>query len=366
MTVTQVRRKRRRLRREIRYGLYGLAVILLVVSVFTTFIPLVDRIRLTNLGYSKESIRTIREQRLSRAVLSREYSKAFDENMAKGIQVGEEFELYFVNTEVDEDLIRLKHVLMKKGYEESELLKGFAALKFREMTPLLVYNNVENLEEYIADVLANRGKEPFIKNSYTLFYENSQTVEDQNASDILVNKYHNLETTFVPELVNCSVIYASEGVSLHPQAYDAFKSLVQAMKADGLAGIYITSGYRSYQTQANLYNRYVKNRGQEWADNYSARAGSSEHQTGLAADVTATDQPRTSFDETPQYEWMKSHAHEYGFILRYTVQNQSVTGYEYEPWHYRYLGRELAEKVQDSGLTYDEYYELYLREYPVE
>lgn len=138
---------------------------------------------------------------------------------------------------------------------------------------------------------------------------------------------------------------------LLPEVYSAFYKLQAAAKADGL-NIYISSGYRSYNTQKSLYERYCARDGQAAADRYSARPGHSEHQTGLAMDVNEISD---AFIGTPEAIWLAEHAHEYGFIIRYPQDKEGVTGYKYEPWHLRYLGVSTATDVYLSGLCLEEY-----------
>lgn len=136
-----------------------------------------------------------------------------------------------------------------------------------------------------------------------------------------------------------------------PDAQAAFDKMQSAAAAEGL-NIYISSGYRSYDYQAGLYERYVERSGKSEADRYSARPGHSEHQTGLAFDLNTID---ITFADTAEYDWLKVHCAEYGFIIRYPENGESKTGYMYEPWHIRYLGADTAKKVYDSGLTLEEY-----------
>ena len=136
-----------------------------------------------------------------------------------------------------------------------------------------------------------------------------------------------------------------------PDAQAAFDKMQSAAAAEGL-NIYISSGYRSYDYQAGLYERYEERSGKAEADRYSARPGHSEHQTGLAFDLNTID---ITFADTAEYDWLKVHCAEYGFIIRYPENGESVTGYMYEPWHIRYLGVDTAKKVYDSGLTLEEY-----------
>lgn len=136
-----------------------------------------------------------------------------------------------------------------------------------------------------------------------------------------------------------------------PDAQAAFDKMQADAAKEGL-NIYISSGFRSYDYQAGLYDRYVQRSGKAEADRYSARAGHSEHQTGLAFDLNSIDM---TFADTDECEWVNKHCAEYGFIIRYPKGSESITGYMYEPWHLRYLGVENAKKVYDSGLTLEEY-----------
>lgn len=131
----------------------------------------------------------------------------------------------------------------------------------------------------------------------------------------------------------------------------AFAEMQKAASKEGL-NLYIVSGYRSYDYQGQLYRNYCNRDGRAAADRYSARPGYSEHQTGLAFDVNSTS---NSSAETPWAKWIAAHAQEYGFIVRYPKGKESITGYQYEPWHLRYLGKELAKAVYDSGLCLEEY-----------
>lgn len=132
---------------------------------------------------------------------------------------------------------------------------------------------------------------------------------------------------------------------------EAFEALRQGAAEDGI-NIYLSSGFRSYETQNQLYNSYVNLYGKETADTFSARPGHSEHQTGLAIDCNIVND---SFIGTPEAVWLEEHCYEYGFIIRYPQGKESITGYKYEPWHIRYLGVETAQDVYYSGLTLEEY-----------
>ncbi len=135
------------------------------------------------------------------------------------------------------------------------------------------------------------------------------------------------------------------------KAYKAFKKMQYAALKDGI-NLYIASGFRSYSYQKKLYNSYVAADGKKTADTYSARAGHSEHQTGLAFDIN---RPDSSFDNTKEALWLAENCAKYGFIIRYEKSKESITGYKYESWHIRYLGKSLAEDVTKSGKCLEEY-----------
>ena len=144
--------------------------------------------------------------------------------------------------------------------------------------------------------------------------------------------------------------YAPNGIL--PEAQAAF----DAMKADAWnsskISLSIVSGYRSYSYQSQLYNNYVARDGKAAADTYSARPGYSEHQTGLAMDINNAS---SSFNNTKEAKWLADNCVKYGFIIRYPKGKENITGYQYESWHLRYLGKELAKEVADSGLTLEEF-----------
>lgn len=138
---------------------------------------------------------------------------------------------------------------------------------------------------------------------------------------------------------------------LDDDALKAFEEMREAASKEDIT-LWIASGYRSYKTQEELYNGYIKEDGQEKTDLFSAKPGHSEHQTGLAMDLNIID---SSFEGTQEAIWIEKHAHEYGFIIRYPKGKEDITGYKYEPWHVRYLGIDAAKKVYDSNATLEEY-----------
>ena len=177
-----------------------------------------------------------------------------------------------------------------------------------------------------------------------------------NPDDLLVlcNKYNKLSSSYVPnDLVKVDSNYSTKSNTLKKEVYEAFLKLADAAKLDNLK-LLVGSGYRSYQYQSGLYNSYVARDGVIEADTYSARAGYSEHQTGLAIDVADGDKKYLD-EDSAEYEWLVNNAYKYGFIIRYTKNKEAVTGYQFEPWHIRYVGVNVATYINSNNLTFDEY-----------
>lgn len=188
------------------------------------------------------------------------------------------------------------------------------------------------------------------------YYTNTEPSKNLNTKLILVNKYHYLTDNYVPNnLVPISTNYSRSGMSLVKEAQEAFEKLAQDAKQDNMIILAISS-YRSYDYQLNLYNTYVAADGKKAADTYSARAGFSEHQTGLAVDIYDGITPYTSFEKTKEFNWMQENAYKYGFILRYPKNKEKITGYQYESWHYRYVGIKAAKIIKNKNLSLEEYY----------
>ncbi|HYH74881.1 MAG TPA: M15 family metallopeptidase [Candidatus Saccharimonadales bacterium] len=142
-------------------------------------------------------------------------------------------------------------------------------------------------------------------------------------------------------------------MQLRAVAARALEAMAADAKQDGL-DLMLSSGYRSYAYQMSLYNYYVNTQGKAAADSQSARAGFSEHQTGLAADVEPASREcevEECFGDTPEGKWVAANAHTYGFIIRYPEGKQATTGYIYEPWHLRYVGKALATELHEQGIA---------------
>lgn len=200
---------------------------------------------------------------------------------------------------------------------------------------------------------------------------------------ILVNKENAAGESYVPEdLVELDKSYTNGGksVELEKKAAEAVLSMIDAMKADGIKNVTVTSGYRTYKYQQSLFDRYCnqeKEAHPTWSDTevenyvltYSAYPGTSEHQTGLCVDLITNEMeglwnygsetPNNPYDkgfaETSAYTWLLKNAHKFGFILRYPEDKTDITGYSYESWHYRFVGVSAATEIYEKGITLEEY-----------
>ena len=194
-------------------------------------------------------------------------------------------------------------------------------------------------------------------------YEDKIPARNQNNKLILVNKYYYLEEDYVPaNLEELSNQYALNNMKMVKEAKDAFEEMSKEAKKNGLK-IIAMSTYRDYAYQTNLYNNYVKKDGKEAADTYSGRPGFSEHQTGYAVDVYNDDKSYTDFHLTEEFKWMQENAKNYGFILRFPQGKENETGYQYESWHYRYVGLEAATYITEKNITLEEYYATVIKEW---
>ncbi|KAA9008432.1 M15 family metallopeptidase [Paenibacillus spiritus] len=187
-------------------------------------------------------------------------------------------------------------------------------------------------------------------------------VTDPDSVTVMVNKQYGLPGQYRPDdLVYPEVRFLFkekiEKRMMRKEAAEALERMFGAAQKDGvyLAGV---SAYRSEKTQRSLFNAYAARDGEEKARTYSAVPGYSEHQTGLAIDVSGSEgkcAAESCFAGTKEAEWLAEHASEYGFIIRYPEGKESITGYKYEPWHIRYVGTEAAGIIASGGLTLEEY-----------
>lgn len=228
-------------------------------------------------------------------------------------------------------------------------------------------NNTIKENSIVSDTQYTENEEEIIKNTEEKENSEESTKNDEikakikgNPNIILVNKENLLDDTFVPEnLVFSEIEFLSyiETRNLTQEAADAAKMMFDAAKVDGIT-LLGASGYRSYDIQVSLFNGRAAEVGEEAASLYTAPPGASEHQTGLALDILGADYQflDDGFDQSESFKWLADNCAKYGFILRYLKGKEDITGFGYEPWHFRYIGdSEIAQEIMDKGITLEEY-----------
>lgn len=175
---------------------------------------------------------------------------------------------------------------------------------------------------------------------------------------ILVNKFYEL-TEDPQNLKAIPLTYAYDNNFLSELALKNFIEMCTVAKNEGLKLIASTS-YRSYENQEKIYNNLLNSNNQAYADKLSARPGHSDHQTGLAVDISAPNVALNEFENTAEFTWLTNNSYKYGFILRYPKDKADITGFDYEAWHYRYVGLKAAQAIYNEDITLDEYYAFYV------
>jgi zinc D-Ala-D-Ala carboxypeptidase len=197
------------------------------------------------------------------------------------------------------------------------------------------------------------------------FNKTLYSINDPTSIWAIVNKGRDLDSNYVPpDLVNPKVpLRLSPEVSemhVRKQAATALEQMFAAADQQNIH-LMLASGYRSYNEQTDLYSNYAATQGKGYADSSSARPGHSEHQLGLAADLEPASrncEVDPCFANTPEGQWLSANSYKYGFIIRYTNTQQNLTGYEYEPWHVRFVGAALAGQIHRTGQTLEQFFNL--------
>ena len=193
------------------------------------------------------------------------------------------------------------------------------------------------------------------------WYNTTYNTDTSKGYIMLVNKFYHLDTDYQRnDLVNFSLQYAyhdNSAAEIVVEKYDEMQAEVKRLFG---AQLMVNSSYRSYSDQEIVYNERKKV-GTKYADSVAARPGHSEHQTGLGIDITSlSNRSGTAFGESEEGKWVKDNCYKYGFIIRYPEGKEDITGYDNEPWHFRYVGEEVAKKIYDEQITFDEYYAYYI------
>ena len=197
------------------------------------------------------------------------------------------------------------------------------------------------------------------------FYTNTIKTDTSLGKFVILNKYYYADETYPNEnIIKVDGKYHINGTSfyLNKECYEAFLKMYNDAYKAGY-GFKMKSAYRSYDTQVSTYNYWLStdNGDKEKTDIYSARAGFSEHQTGYAFDIRDYDYKYEDYSKSESFKWVSKNAHKYGFIIRFPKGKEHITGYQYESWHYRYCGVECATYIYENDITYEEYYEYFIK-----
>ena len=373
--------KRKRKKNNKKKVLILIIIIILILSLIYILLP-------KNYGYKKETIEVFKENDLYEQIKDKKiYSKTLEEAINQN-SFNKEYFLEYLDIKYidDKDFISNINKLLSLGYSSKDInaiynkipdsvniiidskynkdiinimnlsyfkidnLKRYLDYDIMEVKSIYDISNIKkdfNYEDVVTYVNANLDKE---------YYSSDNLISNEDASkiDVLVNKYHKLDENYEPsDLTIIDSKYASGTQKLRKEAQIKFEEMASVMAKDNLK-IYAGSTYRSFTYQKGLYDRYVKKDGFAAAETYSARSGYSEHQLGLAVDIVGGKWDYLS-EKDKEYNYLIKNSYKYGFILRYPRGSEYITGYMFEDWHFRYLGVELATKVFNSGLTYDEY-----------
>lgn len=325
MSVKKRRKKRLRLKSSFkRFLIYFAFFLIMLIYTINESIKIVEEFKyketyeykIMEVGYSKEEATKLIEK-LPNEKLDQILTKKYNEN-------------YY-------------QIVNQKYYKEKNFDKYIEYKEYHEKT---------SFEDVIAivNVHANAG-----------WYNETFKTNTNDNYLMLVNKFNYLENDYERiDLQNVSLQYSYAGNKATSIVIENFENMRNEVEKELGVRLMINSSYRSYKSQEEIYNEYKKI-SLKYADSYAARPGFSEHQTGLAIDITSLEHKTAKeFKESEEYAWLKENCYKYGFVLRYPENKEHITGYNTESWHFRYVGNKAAKIVHDENITFDEYYAFYI------
>lgn len=351
-------------------------ILIILLIIFIYYRKQISNI--TELGYSevaakkilfddnKEYFMTVKENKtLNAAIEGDNYKEKYIKNYAQ------------IDYYDYKNLIKNVNTLLSKGYSNGDVNIILAHGNDEDITEFAKRERVRYLEEFFEFPYAK------LKNYDRYLAYTDETGEDEKTTvihvnlnmdkteyddavnvnnfgyDMLVNKFHALSETFEPtDLITVPEAYSGgETYQANRTAIAALSQMFESAKTEGLE-MKVNSAYRSYADQIEIQEYYRKWYGDNYVKKYVARPGFSEHQTGLAFDIGST--ITNVFANSKEYVWMQENAYKYGFILRFSKKNEAITGYRSEPWHYRYVGKDIAEYIYTHKITLEEYYVMFL------
>lgn len=330
---------------------------------------------LKGIGYKENTIEVFKEKDIIDKIKEKNYSKTLEECINKNnFNIDYLYEYIKIDYVDRDNFIDNINKLLDIKYNSNNINLIYKKLNDNTIDIIINKDKINDIDKYLnieyfkednLDRYLNYNKDNLdIETIITYvnigldneFYTNVKKIDNPDSLDVLVNKYNNLEKNYEPkDLEKIDSKYSYGEKKLRKEARVNFELMCKDAEKEG---IYLKAGstYRSYSYQENLYNRYVKRDGKKDADTYSARAGYSEHQTGLAIDIMNNKEIYIDEKDTKkEYDWLINNSFKYGYILRYPKGKEHITGYMFEDWHFRYFGESLATELYNSNLTYEEY-----------
>lgn len=320
-----------------------LLILLLVTLAILLIVKIINKNKLKNKGYSENQIEKIYDLSFDvNIILENDYCDKLDEILNSDFDKNnlEQYLQDCKKTDSEEIIDPFVFELQQEKYYIPYNLERY--IKYKE-------TNDKTAKEIVTEVNCNLDKE---------FYNDIIKTDLTKGNLMLVNKYYYVDNTYEPDdpmTLKLNQYTYWEGSILSHDAYVAFTSMVDDASKLGYSLI-DTSAYRTYEYQSYLYNKYLEENGLEWTLKSSAKPGHSEHHTGLATDIVKKGVSMYDFENTEEFDWIKNNAHKYGFILRYPEGKEYLTGYKYEPWHYRYVGVDVATYIYEEDIVFEEYY----------
>ena len=371
-------KKKLKLKRPIIIFFEIIIAILMILGVFFVYYQIQIN-NIVKIGYSKDASIKIYELKQTKFVEGIGYNKTVEKAF-----ISKDFKeknlKYYSNIDYhDQDhLISNINILVKKGYSIKEInlifdhgsdedvsyFTGLDKQRYVEDFLRFDFSYLNRFERYVKYSMESGEKDEDCVVYINLDLDKEVYAEPNIVSkfdyNILVNKHYKLSDDFkVDNLVNIPAKYASSNdQKLNETVLNAFIKMYEKADSDGQSLI-INSAYRSHSDQEELYNTYLRLYGEDYAFNYVAKSGHSEHETGLCFDIGSRNS--NIFAKSSEYEWMQQNAYKYGFILRFPEWGTDLTQFRSESWHYRYVGVDVATYLHDNIMTYEEYYVRFLQ-----
>ena len=375
--MTKVKKRKLKLKRPI--VVMGKIITFFAIAFLVLFVIYRYEInKFKELGYSEKATIKILKEFKRNYILDLGENKTLNAAFESSDYKEENLDSYSkIRYHKQEHLIKNINILLKKGYsnnninmildhgndEEVTLFAEREKVKYLEEFFTIDYAKLINYDKYVyysdftgddeetTVLIVNLGLD---KEAYTDAFEINEFT-----NEMLVNKHHKIKDKLEPtDIVKINEEYTDgEEQRGRREAVNALTRMINAAKNEGF-GLVVNSSYRSYEDQEEICEEYKKAYGENYVTKYVALPGYSEHQTGLAFDLGSTNS--NVFAKSKEYDWMLENAYKYGFILRYPADGVTMTEFKSEPWHYRYVGEKIAEYINDKGITFEEYYAMFL------